>query len=277
MRVKLLVVIGLCLGCGLAQAGDGSAGSTPPTASLSLHIDRDRAQRLGQRIWHNESNRSVELLTAWNEGEEFASLGIGHFIWYPDEVPQRFQESFPAVLRTFRQHGVALPGWLARQTDPDCPWPNRSAFLADFDSERMRALRDLLTRTIDLQSVHIAQRLTDALPKLLAASPPDSREVVQRRFLALFASDAGLYAMVDYVNFKGEGISTSERYQGEGWGLLQVLLRMSDTDGTRRANAFSNAAALVLLRRIELSPPERGEARWRRGWLHRVATYREEH
>ena len=193
VRVKLLVVIGLCLACGLAQAGDGSAGSTPPTASLSLHIDRDRAQRLGQRIWHNESNRSVELLTAWNEGEEFASLGIGHFIWYPDEVPQRFQERFPAVLRTFRQHGVALPGWLARQPAPDCPWPNRSAFLADFDSERMRALRDLLTRTIDLQSVHIAQRLTDALPKLLAASPPDSREVVQRRFLALFASDAGLY------------------------------------------------------------------------------------
>ena len=28
---------------------------------------------------------------------------------------------------------------------------------------------------------------------------------------------------MDYVNFKGEGVSSSERYRGQGWGLLQVL------------------------------------------------------
>jgi len=241
--------------------------------TVSLEIDRERAQRLGRRIWDNESNRSLELLTAWNKGEEFASLGIGHFIWYPAEVPQKFQESFPALLRTFRQHGVALPAWLATQPDPDCPWPTREAFLTDFDSGRMRALRELLTRTIDLQSIHIARRLTEALPKMLAATPPIRHEAIKRRFFALFASDDGLYAMVDYVNFKGEGVSPSERYDGVGWGLLQVLMNMSLDEGPDLAGAFADAAAYVLLRRIALSPPERGESRWQRGWLHRVATY----
>ena len=29
--------------------------------------------------------------------------------------------------------------------------------------------------------------------------------------------------MIDYVNFKGDGLKPTERYKGEGWGLLQVL------------------------------------------------------
>ncbi len=37
------------------------------------------------------------------------------------------------------------------------------------------------------------------------------------------ASPNGVYALVDYVNFKGEGTLATERYQDHGWGLLQVL------------------------------------------------------
>ena len=37
----------------------------------------------GMKIWQNESGATVSGLTHWNEGEEFPSLGIGHFIWYP--------------------------------------------------------------------------------------------------------------------------------------------------------------------------------------------------
>ena len=240
----------------------------------SLSIDRERATRLGDRIWRNESNRSIDGLTAWNKGEEFASLGIGHFIWYPEGVPQKFQESFPKLLRSFREHAVTLPAWLATARDPDCPWPSRAAFLDDFQSSRMKSLRKLLTETIDIQSMHIAERLTSALPKLMQTAPPSRKEEVKDKFLALFASDGGLYAMVDYVNFKGEGVSPTERYQGVGWGLLQVLLEMPVKSPEALPSQFARAAAYVLERRIELSPPERGESRWRRGWMRRVDTYR---
>jgi hypothetical protein len=86
-------------------------------------------------------------------------------------------------------------------------------------------------------------------------------------------SPEGLYALVDYVNFKGEGTAPGERYQGEGWGLLQVLGAMADRPGEARA-AFADAAGLVLTRRVALAPSGRNETRWLEGWLRRIATYR---
>jgi hypothetical protein len=76
---------------------------------------------------------------------------------------------------------------------------------------------------------------------------------------------------MDYVNFKGEGTSPTERYGGKGWGLLQVLEGMSSS-GSALA-AFAKSADRVLTRRVELSPPARGEKRWLPGWRNRVATY----
>ena len=79
----------------------------------------------------------------------------------------------------------------------------------------------------------------------------------------------------DYVNFKGEGIKETERYQGKGWGLLQVLEEMEGYPEDRVATAeFSRAAATVLTRRVANSPSSRGEKRWLAGWLNRCKTYR---
>ncbi len=36
----------------------------------------------------------------------------------------------------------------------------------------------------------------------------------------------GWYPLIDYINFKGKGIKETEKYNGEGWGLLQVLQTM---------------------------------------------------
>jgi len=84
-----------------------------------------------------------------------------------------------------------------------------------------------------------------------------------------------VYALVDYVNFKGEGTAPAERYRGEGWGLLQVLDAMADRPEAALA-AFADAAAAVLARRVALAPAERRETRWLGGWLTRVATYAED-
>jgi hypothetical protein len=82
----------------------------------------------------------------------------------------------------------------------------------------------------------------------------------------------GVYALVDYVNFKGEGLNPAERYQGRGWGLLQVLEEMKPVKaGPGAATEFSAAARRVLGRRIQLAP--RPESQWRAGWFSRCDSY----
>ena len=43
--------------------------------------------------------------------------------------------------------------------------------------------------------------------------------------------------------------------------------------GQPAAAEFSASAKRMLTRRIENSPPARGEARWKDGWLNRCSTY----
>ncbi|MEM7602542.1 MAG: hypothetical protein AAF357_14135, partial [Verrucomicrobiota bacterium] len=81
--------------------------------------------------------------------------------------------------------------------------------------------------------------------------------------------------LIDYVNFKGEGVKAEEKYKGQGWGLRDVLLAMGKTSGGQEsANEFSEAAKRTLQRRIQNSPPERGESRWNAGWMNRCESYK---
>ena len=76
------------------------------------------------------------------------------------------------------------------------------------------------------------------------------------------------------MNFKGDGLNTGERYNGKGWGLLQVLGGMKDVAaGQAAAVEFAESAKRALNRRIDNSPPARGESRWREGWNNRCNTY----
>lgn len=61
----------------------------------SIQLTDTQAQSVGRRLWQNESGGSIAGLTAWNVGEDFASLGIGHFIWYPKRNVDRLRKAFP--------------------------------------------------------------------------------------------------------------------------------------------------------------------------------------
>lgn len=231
---------------------------------------------VGQRIWRNECQGTIEGLTSWNNGENFPSLGIGHFIWYPKGVEGPFQESFPALLEFLQKRGVKLPAWLIKAQAEGCPWPDKQAFEADRNSPRMKELRQLLAKTISLQAEFIARRLAAALPAMLENIPKEERNQLLERFKALFATPDGLYAMMDYVNFKGEGVKVTERYAGQGWGLLQVLQEMKGfRKGSDVVSDFVEAAVRVLKRRVANAPPERQEfeKRWLPGWCKRVQGY----
>jgi len=243
--------------------------SAVTAAESGLRISDSEAESIGRKIWRNECAGTKDGLTSWNKGEDFASLGIGHFIWYPQGKRGPFKESFPALRDFLREQGASLPGWLVAAKA--CPWPDRASFMSDFDGPRLRGLRDLLASTVGLQARFAALRLEAALPQMLQSAPAGQRQQISANFYRLAKAPGGLYPLMDYVNFKGEGTSPAERYQGEGWGLLQVLAGMSETGSP--AAAFSKSADRVLTRRVELSPPARGERRWLPGWRNRVATY----
>jgi len=237
--------------------------------SVAFALSDAELERIGRRVWQNECGGSRDGLTSWNEGEDFASLGIGHFIWYPPGEDGPFEESFPKLAKFLSSRGVKIAPWMSG----DCPWKTRAEFHAAFHSERMNELRDMLASTVKLQSEFIAERMRGALPKIMDAASAASRDRVKSNFQRLLSSSAGTFALIDYVNFKGEGTNPRERYKGKGWGLLQVLETM-DSEGPAPA-AFGRAAAQVLERRVKNSPPARNEAKWLPGWKNRVKAYAE--
>ena len=224
---------------------------------------------IGRRVWVNECGGTRDGLTSWNSGENFASLGIGHFIWYPKGQRGPFEESFPKLVKFLAANGVAVPTWAGG----DCPWASRAEFRSQFHSARAIELRELLASTLRLQSRFLAQRMEESLPKMLASAPSGQRENVRAQFERMRATGAGTFALIDYVNFKGEGTKAEERYNGEGWGLLQVLAGMAER-GTP-TGSFAVSAERVLTRRVQNSPPARNEQRWLPGWKNRVSAYGE--
>lgn len=243
------------------------------SSAEAIDLSRAEAMRIGRKVWQNECGGTIAGLTSWNTGENFASLGIGHFIWYPKGLHGPFEESFPHFVGFAERAGTKVPA-VAVEPREGCPWKTRAEFTAAQNGAPMKELRAFLADTIGLQAQFLVQRLQEALPKMLAAVPPEARGQVKAQFDRVASSPEGCYALVDYVNFKGEGILDSERYRGQGWGLLQVLEGMTGTDqGRAAAKEFSRSAASVLQQRVKISPPARNESRWLEGWSRRVRSY----
>jgi hypothetical protein len=240
-----------------------------PLTAAELSIAPPVAAKIGQRIWKNECGGTVAGLTSWNAGEHFASLGIGHFIWYPAGAKGPYEESFPGLVRLLMARRVPVPGWLVQAKA--CPWPTRAAFQAAQNSREMVELRTLLANTVPLQAEFAAARSVNSLPKILAAAPRAQREAIRAKFNALAATGAGLYCLMDYVNFKGEGTNPKERYGATGWGLLQVLQEMPAVTPANAPAAFAAAAKRTLAKRIAAAPKD--ESRWRAGWFNRCDSY----
>jgi hypothetical protein len=232
-----------------------------------IQLTDAQALEIGKRIWKNECAGTVSGLTSWNKGEEFPSLGIAHFIWYPKDRRGPFEESWPGLARFLKSRGVPVQDWMLGP----CPWNSRAAFMAEIDGPRLTALRAMLARTVADQARYAAMRLEAALLKMLAAAPTSERPKVERNFQRVAAEPLGFYALMDYVNFKGEGTNPSERYNGKGWGLLQVLETMPASGAA--LPEFRRAADAVLTRRVENAPPARNEAKWLPGWRNRLQTY----
>ncbi len=245
----------------------------------TIDLSRDQADLIAQKVWKNEANGELKYLIYWSENETFLSLGIAHFLWYAKTNQTRYQEMFPQLIDYFIKHNVRLPTWL-KSTTP-CPWEDRDSFMKakQENSIEYQELYNLLVRTMPIQVDFIIERLQNALPKMLESTEntEEKKQITTAYYRILTPHNAkpstmNIYAILDYVNFKGEGTSPDERYRGEGWGLLQVLLEM-DPETEDASQAFVDAAKEVLSRRIQNSPPDRNETQWKEGWFNRIDSY----
>ncbi len=237
------------------------------TVQASIQLTPAQAKTIGQKIWLNEGAGKQENLTVWNKGEDFPSFGIGHFIWYPVGSEGPFTESFPQLLQHLKQT-TPLPSWLEKTID--APWRSREEFYAHINNPELNSLRQLLQNTVPQQVDFIVQRMEKALPNMLASLPTQTqRNHVNKQFYRIAQHPNGVYALIDYVNFKGEGISAKERYKDQGWGLLQVLENMRDQHEVMQE--FIRSADFMLTRRVQNA--SRDESRWLPGWRKRLQTY----
>ena len=223
--------------CLLACSPSGAQQTPPSTAPSTAEVSSIRltpAQKsaIGRKIWQNESGGKVTGLTHWNDGEEFPSLGIGHFIWYPKGFNGRWTETFPEFVRYATSRGHKLP---PVAYSPDCPWPNKPAFQRDFNGPQLSGLRSWLAANVNIQTEFIAYKSRAALPKIMKSAPAAQRARIQANYNKVATTSNGIYALVDYVNFKGDGTNPREQYKGQGWGLMWVLMDMRDVPAGQAA------------------------------------------
>ena len=258
-----------CLVCSVIVLLTGCASTF--AAPVGANLTASQKSAIGRKIWQNECAGSVAGLTTWNAGEEFPSMGIGHFIWYPAGFKGRFEESWPQFAAFARQRGATLP---PVALEAHSPWKSKAEFQAEFNGPQLTALRNWLAGNVTLQTDFIIARSRAALPKILAAAPASEKAGIEANYQKVAASSQGTYALIDYVNFKGDGTQAAEKYNGQGWGLMQVLGGMKDVPaGAPAAAEFAASAKRMLSRRIANSPPARGEKCWQEGWHNRCNTY----
>ena len=238
-----------------------------------LKISKEELNVVADKIFKNEAGGKKEDIVYWNTGEDFPSLGIGHFIWYRAGQRGKFAESFPQLVAYYRAHDIKLPKII--EENEYSPWANSDELfrLKRIMDSDITELTNFLYNTKDIQVAFIFERLENSLEKMMAIS--DNPENVKKQFYRVAQSPNGLYPLIDYVNFKGEGTTRTETYNGEGWGLLQVLENMKGTGSGKAAlEEFSNSAKAVLERRVKNAGPDSNEKKWLQGWLNRCNTYK---
>jgi hypothetical protein len=170
-----------------------------------------------------------------------------------------------------------LPAWLSDLRPFAAPWQSKEQFDAEQQSERMAELRQWLIVTAAEQARYIVSSFNARWNEM--QMPAEQKLPLTHLLQRLVQTPQGLFAVVDYYNFKGLGSNPRERYHGDGWGLVQVLTDVEQQPGSAEdaelVARFSNAAAERLEKRVRNAPPERDEARWLEGWHARVADYKE--
>lgn len=254
------------------------------TDRLDINLSDQEKRNVIEKVWYNEAGGTVDGLTMWNAYEAFPSIGAGHYLWFPDTENCGLEEPiFSEVLPRFSEFFVQNLGYSYQELPrifmalPDgsmgqhAPWCTREEFYADFNNPLLVELRNFLSsdHVLIAQADFQIARLQDNYLRIVDHDPAKSQEI-RSRFQELVESDRGTFELIDYINFKGEGINPSEvTPAGNGWGLFQVLDHMNEFSAAPEEQ-FIQSAEFILRRRVHDRP---GDERWLQGWLNRIYRY----
>jgi len=272
--MKILASVGLAIlllgGCAkqVDQTAYPKDVTKPKLSQYELNVISDK-------IYMNETGGNSKYLMFWSKNEDFASLGIGHFIWYPAGAVQKFDQTFPDMIDYYVANKIEVPSWLLIARKKGAPWRNRAIFENARNDQQFQQLKNLLMNTKGLQTQFFFDRLHASIPQIVQNVAPQYRKHIVANYNALAATQGGWYPLIDYINFKGKGIKATERYKNQGWGLLQVLQNMRPVQkGPAALVEFARSAQTILERRIRNSPANKNEKRWLSGWTKRINTYK---
>lgn len=212
---------------------------TPTTVSnqvLQFRLNREEKIKLGRAIAKKELGS--EGLIDWTPSEDFASLGIMHATW-GSEKTIKHQNGFLKFLYYVQSKGGTIPDFL--QKNQDNPWNSRSSFFYAKTSNdpRMIQLQKFLQATKDLQVDFTIDQAAQACNKIIAKGKYNQNDILKLKQLS---SDAqGIFAIIDYVNFKGEGNLDDP----SSWGFANVIHEMQ-LSGGNEIYRFIVAAEKVL-------------------------------
>jgi len=268
MMIKKIFIIGALLvsvmgfsSMLVASDWDGINVPVLPIPQASDLTDKQLLE-IGIKVWQNQcgiwdrpgkiTHGMKDDITSWEDN--YAQIGIGQYIWYSADETKNFQEDWPRVAQSLKDAGYPIEDWMLGV----CPWNSSEEFLADFDGDRLKSLRKMLAKKalITEQARCIATRLDESLNKITTAIDgetgitDDEKAALKRLIIENFYQVAtahyprGLYTLMDYVHFKGEGVLHTETIDGVGWGLRQVLEQMSNKIMVKKGAivAFADAA-----------------------------------
>ena len=289
LRLKptpLILLLGLALSPAVVSATNESFSSVPSSISSTFAelnaLTFADYQWIGQKIYQNECAGKPKYLTYWGPGESFPSFGIGHFIWHPKKMnnamEETFTETFPAMFE-FIAKTAKPPEWLNsvfKNSDFVAPWSDKKEFDQAWSNSELHQLRDWLLATQSQQAQFIVLGFQQRWSNEIQTLPNSQKRLLQPRLHRMMTFKKGLFAVVDYFNFKGIGANQKEQYQGQSWGLASVLMAMDVLETTSQdeyLEQFVIAAKKRLQLRVNLAPSERNEARWLKGWEVRLDQY----
>lgn len=220
--------------------------------------------KLGEVLYKNEANCQTQHLTHWGKNEEFPSLGLPHAIWYNQNASKKYQEQFPELIRYIKKNlkahekvQLSWPSLLLANPLKPAPWNSRETFKqiqeisllieATLDSSQLVNIKNKHPQHYDsayqlfeirhflsnpivlrLQAKYVVEKTFFSLHRILAVNQiqsPLTTQTLYSQIQRLLASQEGVLSLVDYLNFKGEGLRNSELtpVNHYPWGLKTVL------------------------------------------------------
>lgn len=225
---------------------------------------------IADMVFFNECGEKLDLIVCWNEGEDFMSLGLGHFIWYQkeagpvnviinpgfeaDDAPvsgvdpsmgQRVQEALDAVVAEFKVPGAVLG---IRDVDGNTRfWTSGTADLKSGKPMskdlyfRIVSVTKSYTATMVLQLVDEGKiSLDDPIGKHLPGLVPRENKITIRHLLEM-RSGLGSYGTNE------EFAKMAEAQPGRVWTPEELIRLSSSTIGDPGRDFDYNNANYILL------------------------------